>query len=294
MARVALILNAHAGGGNGGETAERIVGLYRAAGAEPAVHLAQGDELGALAERAVGDGAALVVAAGGDGTISSVAGALAGTASALGVIPLGTLNHFARDLGIPLDVAAAVVTTLEGREQRIDAGEVNGRLFLNNSSIGLYPAMVRRRTKQQRRLGRGKWPAMLWAAHTVLRRHPFMDLTLELDGVTHRRRTPFVFVGNNVYEMEGFDIGRRARLDAGVLSVYVTQRTGRRRLLALALRALAGRLKQARDFEAATTAKLRIEGRHKRLLVSTDGEVASFALPLEYRLRPGALRVIAP
>ena len=258
------------------------------------MHLADGGELGALAKRVVAKGTELVVAAGGDGTISTVAAALAGTASALGVIPLGTLNHFARDLGISLDVAEAVVTTLEGRERRIDAGEVNGRLFLNNSSIGLYPAMVHRRTQQQRRLGRGKWPAMLWAAHTVLRRHPFMDLTLEIDGVIHRRRTPFVFVGNNVYEMEGFDIGKRARLDAGVLSVYVTQRAGRRRLLGLALRALAGRLKQARDFEAATAARLRIESRHTRLLVSTDGEVASFDLPLEYRIRPGALRVMAP
>jgi diacylglycerol kinase family enzyme len=294
MTKLALVVNSRSGGGNGRETAERIAGLYRAAGVEPAMHVGPGDELGTLAKRAIAGGAERVVAAGGDGTISTVAGALAGTRSALGVIPLGTLNHFARDLGIAPDVAEAVVTTLEGRERLIDAGEVNGRLFVNNSSSGLYPAMVRRRTEQQRRLGRGKWPAMAWAAHTVLRRHPFMDLTLEVDGVTHRRRTPFVFVGSNVYEMQGFDIGRRARLDAGVLSVYLTQRTGRRRLLGLALRALAGRLKQARDFEAATAARLRIDSRHERLLVSTDGEVATFDLPLEYRIRPGALRVIAP
>ena len=274
--------------------AQRLAGLYRAAGAEPALQVANGRELANLAKRAVAAGAKLVVAAGGDGTVSTVAGALAGTASTLGVLPLGTLNHFARDLGIALDIPAAVVNTLQGRARLIDACEVNGRLFLNNSSIGLYPAMVHRRTQQQRRLGRGKWQAMLWAAHTVLRSHPFMDLTLEVDGVSHGRRTPFVFVGNNVYEMQGFSIGRRAHLDAGVLSVYLTQRTGRRRLLGLALRALAGRLKQARDFEATTAARLRIESRHTRLLVSTDGEVASFELPLEYRVRPGALRVIAP
>ena len=294
MRTLALIVNARSGAGHGRGAAERLVGLYRAAGIEAALHLAKGGDIEELAKRAVAAGAERVVAAGGDGTVSTVAGALAGSPSALGVIPLGTLNHFARDLGIPLDVAAAVVTTLEGRERLIDAAEVNGRLFLNNSSIGLYPAMVHRRTQQQRRLGRGKWPAMLWAAHTVLRRHPFMDLTLAVDGARHRRRTPFVFVGNNVYEMEGFDIGRRTQLDAGLLSVYLTQRVGRRRLLGLALRALAGRIKQARDFEATTAARLRIDSRHKRLLVSTDGEVASFDLPLEYRIRPRALRVLAP
>jgi diacylglycerol kinase family enzyme len=289
---ISVILNSRSGSASG--MAQRLAGLYRAAGAKPAIHSAEGAELASLTKRAVAAGAKLIVAAGGDGTVSTVAGMLAGSDSALGVIPLGTLNHFARDVGIPLDAAAAVVTTLEGRARLIDAGEVNGRLFLNNSSLGLYPAMVHLRTKQQRRLGRSKWQAMLWAAHTVLRSHPFMDLTLELDGVMHRRRTAFVFVGNNVYEMEGFNIGRRTRLDAGVLSVYLTQRAGRRRLLGLALRALAGRLRQARDFEASTVTQLRIESRHKRLLVATDGEVAAFDLPLEYRIRPRALRVVAP
>jgi diacylglycerol kinase family enzyme len=269
--------------------------LYRAAGAEAQVHVARsGGELPRLAREAVRAGARLVVAAGGDGTVSAVAGALVDTESALGVIPLGTLNHFARDLGVPLDLPAAVVMTLEGRRRSIDVGEVNGRVFLNNSSIGLYPAMVHQRTKHERRLGRSKWQAMLWAAHTVLARHPFLHLTLELDGKQYRRRTAFVFVGNNVYEMQGFDIGRRARLDAGVLSVYVTHRGARLGLLALAVRALLGRLEQARDFEAATLARLRIESRHRRLLVATDGEVAAFDLPLEYRIRRGALRVIGP
>jgi diacylglycerol kinase family enzyme len=154
--------------------------------------------------------------------------------------------------------------------------------------------MVHRRAKQQRRLGRSKWHAMLWAAHTVLRRHPFLDVTLALNGATHRRRTPFVFVGNNVYEMQGFEIGHRQRLDAGVLSVYVGHRAGRLGLLALALRVLLGSLEESRDFEGATASELRIDSRHTRLLVATDGEVAAFDLPLRYRLRPRALRVMAP
>jgi diacylglycerol kinase family enzyme len=94
--------------------------------------------------------------------------------------------------------------------------------------------------------------------------------------------------------MEGFTIGLRERLDAGVLSVYLTQRQGRLRLVLLALRALVGRLRQARDFEAGITRELRIDSRHKRVLVATDGEVAALDMPLQYRIRPGALQVIAP
>ena len=294
MRAIPLVLNSRSGGA-GDDLLERLAGLYRAAGAELIPHLPKsGGEIARLAKEAARERPPLVVAAGGDGTVNAVASALVGSGIALGVVPTGTLNHFARDLAIPLDAPAAVLATLEGEPREIDVGEVNGRIFLNNSSIGLYPAMVHERTKQQRRLGRSKWHAMLWAAHTVLRSHPFMQLTLALDGKTYRRRTPFVFIGNNVYEMQGFDIGRRQRLDAGVLSVYVTHRGGRFGLLALAGRALLGRLEQSRDFEAGTAAELRIESRHTRLLVATDGEVAAMDLPLTYRVRPRALRVIAP
>src|SRR5919198_2128006 len=294
MRAIPLVLNSRSGGA-ADDLLERLAGLYRAAGAEVIPHVPKSSaDLLRLAKEAARERPPLVVAAGGDGTVNAVASALVGSGSSLGVIPCGTLNHFARDLAIPLDAPAAVVATLEGRAREIDVGAVNGRIFLNNSSIGLYPAMVHQRAKQQRRLGRSKWHAMLWAAHTVLRSHPFLDVTLALNGATHRRRTPFVFVGNNVYEMQGFDIGRRARLDAGVLSVYVTHRGGRLGLLALAARALLGNLEQSRDFEAATAAELRIESRHTRMLVATDGEVGAMDLPLTYRVRPSALRVIAP
>jgi diacylglycerol kinase family enzyme len=294
MRAIPLILNSRSGSADAGGV-ERLAGLYRAAGAEVSPRVAKaGTDITTLAQEAAREHPRLVVAAGGDGTINAVASALVGSETALGVIPCGTLNHFARDVGVPLDQAEAVVATLEGRAREIDVGEVNGHFFLNNSSIGLYPAMVHRRAKQQRRLGRGKWQAMLWAAHTVLRSHPFMDLALELDGKSVARRTPFVFIGNNVYDMQGFDIGRRARLDAGMLSVYVSHRGGRLALLALAVRALCGRLEQSRDFEAATATELRIESRHKRLLVATDGEVTALELPLRYRIRPRALRVMAP
>jgi diacylglycerol kinase family enzyme len=267
----------------------------RAAGAEPRVELPRGGaDLVSLAKKLVKEKPERIIVGGGDGTMSAAASVIADSGVALGVLPLGTLNHFAKDLGIPLDAAEALRVAVQGRPAPVDLGEVNGRAFLNNSSIGLYPAMVRQREKQRRRLGRSKWHAMLWAGLTVLRAHPFLHLRLVFDGVEHHRRTPFVFVGNNVYSMEGFDIGARKRLDCGVLSLYLTQRRGRLGFVLLALRALLGRLQQGSDFEAATTQELRIDSHHQRLLVAIDGEVEPMDLPLDFRIRQGALRVALP
>src|SRR5438094_1459530 len=262
MSALPLLVNPRSGGGFSDDDAKRLVERFRKAGAELELHLTRShDDMLGIARRLVAERAPLIIAGGGDGTVNALASVLAGTDTALGVLPLGTLNHFARDLGIPVALDAAVEASVKGKRRSVDVGEVNGRVFVNNSSLGLYPEIVRRREKQQRRLGRSKWHAMLWATHMVLRGGPFLDVARALDGVTQRRRTPFVFVGNNVYQMEGFYIGLRERLDCGVLSVYVTQRHSRLRLMLLGLRALFGRLHQAHDFEASTTRHLHIESR---------------------------------
>jgi diacylglycerol kinase family enzyme len=290
-----VLVNQTSGPAQGDGIAGQIESRFRAAGAKARIHMVEpGADLAEAARRLLREQPPRLVAAGGDGTVSAVASALAGSGVPLAVLPLGTLNHFARDLGIPAELDAAARVALRGKVREIDVGEVNGRIFVNNSSIGLYPAIVRRRERQRRRLGRGKWHAMLWAGYNALRAHPFLDLLLEVRGAEHRRRTPFLFVGNNIYRMQGFDIGVRERLDGGVLSLYLAHRTGRLGLVMLALRALLGRLYDGNDFEAATTRHLRIDARHKRLLVSRDGEVEPMALPLEYRIRPRALRVVVP
>jgi len=256
---------------------------------------AGGQEMTAAARAALAEGLTTVVAGGGDGTVNAVASVLAGSAARFGVLPMGTLNHFAKDMGIPLTLDEAVATIARGQAKAVDVGEVNERVFLNNSSLGLYPDMVRDREKQQRRLGRGKWLAALWATIGALRRYPFLNLRLRLaDGKEHARRTPFVFIGNNEYTMQGFSIGERIRLDGGRLSLYVAQRPGRLGLLRLAWSALRGKLAQERDFDVLGTESMEIETRHKHLPVATDGEVTVMATPLRYRIRPGALNVIVP
>ncbi|MEO6016618.1 MAG: diacylglycerol kinase family protein, partial [Polaromonas sp.] len=211
---IAVILNAAAGSGNTQAFASSLADKFRVHGLEAHITLARnGEEILAAARQATGDGVPVVVAGGGDGTINAVASVVAGSRSVMGVLPLGTLNHFARDLKIPLDLDEAVRVIAEGHTGKVDTGEVNGKLFLNNSSLGLYPDTVRHREQQQRRLGRGKWLAFFWAALTVLKRYPFLNATITLDGQAYHRRTPFIFIGNNPYQMEGFNIGVRDRLD---------------------------------------------------------------------------------
>jgi YegS/Rv2252/BmrU family lipid kinase len=293
--RISVIINGGAGSGHDEQAASDLRSKFAAHGLDAVVTLAKsGEEMTDTARKAVSDGMQIVVAGGGDGTINAVASAVAGSGVTFGVLPLGTLNHFAKDLGIPLVLDEAVRNVAQGKPVQVDVGEVNGQIFLNNSSLGLYPDIVREREKQQRRLGRGKWPAAAWATIAALRRYPFLNVRLTVDGHRHARRTPFVFIGNNEYSMQGLSIGARARLDAGKLSLYVAQGPGRLGLLRFAFRALCGRLAQERDFDVMLSDTFDIETHHRHLRVATDGEVTIMKTPLRYRIKPAALTVLVP
>jgi diacylglycerol kinase family enzyme len=216
-----------------------------------------------------------------------------GTNKVLGVLPFGTLNHFAKDLQIPLELEGAVQTIIAGHTIEVDVGEVNERIFLNNSSLGLYPSIVREREKKQR-LGHGKWPAFIWAALAVMRRYPFLEIRLSVEGEQLILKTPFVFIGNNEYEMESLNVGGRTRLDAGKLSLYLTHRTGRLGLIILAVRGLLGRLRQKRDFVVLLTEEIWLATKHRRVRVAFDGEVTVMEPPLHYRIHARTLRVLVP
>ena len=289
-----VIINANSGVGEKDEITQRVTDAFNGSGLKVKLSVARsGSEVVQFARRAARNSSQVVVAGGGDGTISAVASAIVDSDKMLGVLPLGTFNHFARDLRIPLDPKAAARTIVAAHTVNVDVGEVNGRIFLNNSSLGLYPHIVREREKQQR-LGYRKWPAFVWAALTVLRRFPFLDVRLNVAGNELQRRTPFVFVGNNEYAMKSFNIGIRERLNAGQLSLYMINRTSRWGLARLALRALLGRIRADKDFLALTTEEVWIATRHKTVRVAFDGEIEMMKTPLHYRVRSGALRVIVP
>jgi diacylglycerol kinase family enzyme len=289
-----VIVNPGAGFRPRGESAAQIVAeAFRQAQLEAEIRTAAGGQaIREQAEGALRGGSRIVVAAGGDGTVSTVAGVLAGTQATLGILPIGTLNHFARDLNIPTDLDAATKVVAGGRVSQVDVGEVNGRVFVNNSSLGLYPELVDQRQRLQR-LGRNKLTASIFAAVAEFRRYPFVEARFEVEGKEFLRRTPLAFVGNNLYQMEALILGKRERIDQGILCLYVTYQVGRIGLIGLALTALLGLLR-ARHFNSISTQKLSIESPHKRLRVATDGEVSMMETPLRYRSRPGALRVLTP
>ena len=291
--RVIVLTNPHAG--VRANSARELREALAAAGVEADVREVHGHELRETAERAAAeDNVDAIVAAGGDGTISAVAAALAGTDVPLGVIPAGTLNHFAKDLGLPLAVSPAARVIAAGHTTKVDVAEVNGGAFINNSSIGLYPQIVRERENLRQRLGRSKWIAMLMALIAVFRRYPTLRVRIGVGDQTVLRTTPMVFVGNNRYEMNLTSLGRRQRLDGGELCVYFANRTGRFGLFRLALRALFGRLEQAKDFDTLFAPEVWIETPKHELRVALDGEVVRLPPPLHYRIRPGDLRVLVP
>ena len=231
---------------------------------------------------------------GGDGTISAGAGGLADTGKPMGVLPLGTLNHFARDLCIPGGIEDAVRNVAEGIVREVDLGEANGRIFVNNSSIGLYPAAVSLRDAWMERQSTHKWVAMGRAALATLREFPVVRVTLRVPGGGVDLTTPMVFIGNNRYDTKLFSLGKRPALDEGALWVYLARDAGRFRFVRLALRALVGRLDDSRDFQGIALQEMVVEDRRRLLRVAFDGEVGHVSPPLRYRIRPRALRVIVP
>lgn len=294
VARVPVIINVSSGAPKISGLSADLAGRFKAAEFDPDIRLVNSPEIAAEVRRAVAAKPGMIVIGGGDGTLSAAASSLIGTGTALGILPLGTLNHFAKDLHIPLDIEGAVQTIAGAQTLKVDVGAVNDRFFLNNSSLGLYPKVVAGRDALQQRLGRGKLPALIWSGLGVLRRYPFLNVRIAIDGTELARRTPFVFVGNNRYEMEGFRIGERARLDGAELSLYVANRTGRLGLLLLTVRALFKRLKQSKDFDMTAATSMQVETRHDRLRVANDGELCYMRTPLNYRVLPAALSVIVP
>ncbi len=293
--KIIVLLNLSAGS-SGREEADRVRQAFQNAGTGCDILQAGPGKIGENAREAAKRTPDIIAAGGGDGTVSAAASALigAGTGTALGVLPLGTLNHFAKDLRIPADLEEAVRLFARPVFRSIDAGQVNGRHFINNSSIGLYPRLVRMRDEQRYRLGRGKWFAMLIAFAQLFRRLPGMTVRLEAEGLAVRRQTPFVFVGNNTYSFSLFDLGGREALDRGVLSLYTAQTAGRFTLISLAVRSVLGMLDQGRDFEYRTAREIWIETRRPEISVALDGEVVRLKTPLHYESLKGALKVVAP
>jgi diacylglycerol kinase family enzyme len=290
-----ILINQSGGTAKGDpEVGAKVEAALRAAGIDGEVELLDGAGVAKRAKEAVEAGAKLVIAGGGDGSISAAAGAIAGSETVLGILPLGTLNHLARDLGIPFDIEQAAAIIGAGEERRIDVAELNGRVFVNNSALGLYPLMVVDRDAQAKRLGRSKKLAMAVAAARTIIRFRHSRVTICADGDRVPIDTPLLFIGNNDYDVALPTAGKRASLSDGKLCVLVLRKKGRLGLFAAAFRALFGLTRDDDMLRLDAVEELRVESRRSHLTVSIDGETEALKSPLHYKIRKRALRVMAP
>ena len=300
---VLVLLNCSAGSGTDAkaERGAQVQQAFARHGVDATINIVAGPQIAQAARKframhppGAGAGHDALVVAGGDGSISAAAAELAGSDLPLGILAFGTLNHFAKDLGLPLDLDAAVQVIAAQQTRRIDVGRLNDRVFVNNSSVGLYPFMVASRNDGQRRFGLSKLAATLPALARTLLGASWHRLDIVLAGERQRVRTPCVFVGNNRYATDIATFGTRDRLDSGQLCVFVVRGQTRLGLLLLPFRIALHLADRSRDVETFSAAGVEIFSRRKHLHVSLDGEIAAMQTPLRYACQPGALCVLAP
>jgi YegS/Rv2252/BmrU family lipid kinase len=238
-------------------------------------------------------GTRLFVAAGGDGTINNIVQPLVNTEATLGVIPVGTYNHFARDLEIPLDWRKALEVVMGGTTRQVDTARVNDRFFVNNISLGLYPALVAKREERGRDYPR--WRARLYAAFWTLRKYPHVTLAVESEYHRELVRTHVFMVSNNSYDLSGIGIeAARNTLEGGRLSVYWLPKVSRFRLAKFIAHFLAGRVKTAPGFRSFRTTAMKVQTAHRSVSFGIDGEVLTTAPPLVITIVPKSLLVKVP
>ncbi|MGG5808805.1 diacylglycerol/lipid kinase family protein [Falsiroseomonas sp. CW058] len=295
--RIAVVLNASAGSMLGRHEAEAEVARHLEAAGLDAVLIP--DNPGGLLARlddAVAHGADAVVVGGGDGTIAAAAARLKDSGTALGILPLGTMNMLAKDLGIPLELGAAADALAHGTIRAIDVAEVNGHVYLCNSVIGSPSWLGRHRERHRGRASLRTRIAFAIAGLRAAWRHRPMRLRVELDGGRRPVRlwTRALSVANNRYA-EGFGlVMTRPRLDAGELTLYVARRYGLWWWVRLVTGMFLGSWRGARLVHERTARQVTIRSPRAALRVMSDGEAMILASPLVYRIHPRALRVIVP
>ena len=293
--RFDVILNARSGTFDKRAIAARVSEVLAARGITARVQLVDPQDLPAAAARATEGDADVVVAGGGDGTIATIATPVLDTGKTLAVLPLGTFNYFAQRVGVPLEVEPAIELLASSTAVRpMTVGEVNGRVFLNNASIGIYPSMLRQREATYKRVGRSQAVAYLSAAFALVQPPGLLDLQLTADGEPLVRKTALLFVGVNPLQMEAFGIAGHDCPEQGLLAACITKPMATTELWRVALRGYLRGLEGSTEFEVICASELSVSLRSKRVRVAMDGEIARLQSPLRFRIRPDALRVLVP
>jgi diacylglycerol kinase family enzyme len=230
--------------------------------------------------------------AGGDGSLGAVASVALERDVPFVCVPFGTRNHFARDAGLDRDDPLGSLAAFSGAERRVDVGFVGDRLFLNNVSLGLYASFVH----DPARKTRNRLVAFLRMVPAALgRSRKPLAVSFDVEGRRERHQALVVLVANNDYELETMrELGKRERLDEGLLHAYVVEATTRRALLALLLGAAIGRAEDAEALMEWSAERFAVDSHHPRIHAAIDGEPAVLDPPLEFEIRPRALRLLLP
>lgn len=234
----------------------------------------------------------VIVACGGDGTVNTCAKYAAKHKVALGVLPAGTLNHFAKDAGLPQDLESAAKAIVQGKTIRVDCASVNDNVFVNNASIGAYPSIVTHREALESKIG--KWPAAGVATIRSLVSKPTRQLSIAVPSGSFKYQTSMLFVGNNSYEFHKLGFNNRSTLNAGKLFLYVIHDNNRLAITTSALLAFFGKKRQQRDLLLNTKGPIIVNAKAGKLRVAVDGEVLSLQSPINFMIHPGLLSLRVP
>ena len=287
-----VIANAKAGKGKAGTGLETLLDAHP--GSFTVRRVRKGSQLEAAAAQAIEDGFRGIIGAGGDGTISAIANAVAGTDASLGAIPLGTFNYFARRHAMPEDPEQAIETVLAGDSHAADVGVLNGRVFLNNASLGLYPAVLQQRERAYKKWGRSRFLAVFSALRTLRQFRTGLRMKITVDGRVFRLKTPSAFIACNPFQLRSVNLEGAEYVEQGQLVLIAAPDCGRFRLMLNFLRLGMGLAQRGREFEMICGTEILVEISRKYQLVAIDGERVRLKAPFDFRMNRGAITVIAP
>jgi diacylglycerol kinase family enzyme len=301
QAPLQFVINGASGQNDADTKRAAIEAALARAGRRGELHVARPQELAQVARECAATACAsgsAVVAVGGDGTINTVAQAAHGSGCAMGVMPQGTFNYFARTHGIPPEPAEAAAALLAATPRPVQIGLVNRKVFLVNASLGLYPELLQDREAYKARFGRSRPVALVSGLVTLLREHRQLRLRIERGGVSRDVRTPTLFVGNNRLQLEQIGVRTLGGVEQGCVAAVMLRPIGTLAMLGLLLRGALGSLGEADDVETFGFDRMVVQPSLKygtrRIKVAVDGEVLWMDAPLRFEVAEVPLYLLAP
>ncbi len=297
MAEYKVIINSRAGVLVGGDEKTVLSGIRQAfadEGIDADLEVLTGEALSEAIAKAGESEADRIIIGGGDGTVNAGASMAAAAGKILGILPMGTLNLYAQDLGIPLDLEEAVHALIRGEVRQVDYAEVNGNLYLCNSVLGILPPLMEQSEKLRGASLIQRYSSLFRMIVRLLKRNPRFYVKLQIEGRTREMKVRGIAICNNEYHDAFTLFPHPVPLDAGKLTVYLTREPTRLGTLLITLRVLLGTWQKDRDIKSFSTQEVTISTRRKRISTVTDGEILKFPPPLTYRIIPRGLRVMVP